>query len=198
LFQSLVGREVSLTAEDEIGPQMQAVGLNPDVRLVILTHLDWDHAGGIAHFPNAEFLVHRPEFEFSKKVMGKLRYNPKLWPSTFAPTLYDLDADPLGPFSESKAVTDRGDIRLVPIPGHSIAQVGVVVEGDGKRMFFGADHMLRDDWFREDVPAGRLLQLGFYPEQARATSRLIHEFITAEPTILLPAHDADAPARLAT
>ena len=36
-------------------------GLDPGkVRLVVLTHLDTDHTGGLRHFPRAEVLVHRP------------------------------------------------------------------------------------------------------------------------------------------
>lgn len=186
-------------AEDEVGPQMRAKGLDPeDVRLVIVTHLDWDHVGGVGHFPNAKVLVHRPEFEFASKSMGKLRYQPKLWPSTFDPSLYDLDPDPYGPFPESKTLTSRGDVRLVPIPGHSIAQVGVVVRHNGAALFFGADHMLRQDWFLEDYEAGRLIELGlFYRRQAIETSQRIHRFIEQTPTIPLPAHDAEAAARLA-
>ncbi len=189
----------SVQPEEEIGPQMRKAGLDPaDVRLVLITHLDWDHAGGVAHFPNAQVLVHRPEFEFSKKLMGKVRYQPKLWPSDFDPELYDLDPEPLGPFPQSKAVTDRGDVRLVPIPGHSIAQVGVTVRNRNTTLFFGADHMLRQDWFLEDYPEGRLIQLGvFFRKQAAETSRRIHEFMEQQPTVLLPTHDADAVARVA-
>lgn len=197
LLRRLVPNPV-MGAEEEIGPQMRAVGLRPeDVRLVIVTHLDWDHVGGVGHFPNARVIVHRPEFEFAGTFRGKMRYQPKLWPHTFAPELYDLDPEPFGPFPQSKTVTDRGDVRLVPIPGHSIAQVGAVVETSGRSLFFGADHMLRQDWFVEDYARGRLKQLGlFYPKQAVETSRRIYSFAEQFPTILLPAHDAEAVGRL--
>ncbi len=188
------------TEQDEVGPQMRAVGLDPDdVRLVIVTHLDWDHVGGVGHFPNAEVLVHRPEFEFARTFQGKMRYQPKLWPSSFDPTLYDLDSEPYGPFTHSKTVTDRADVRLVPIPGHSIAQVAAVVKTGRTTLFFGADHMLRQDWFLEDLRDGRLIQLGlFYKDKAIDTSTRIARFMEETPTILLPAHDADAVARLRT
>jgi len=197
--QRFVPRPV-IAPEDEIGPQMRAQGLNPeDVQRVIVTHLDWDHVGGLAHFPNAEILVHRPEYEFASTFMGKLRYEPKLWPSHFDPTLYDLDPHPHGPFPASKALTGSGDIRLVPIPGHSIAQVGVLIPTDDVVLFFGADHVLRQDWFVEDYAEGRLVGLGLLgnPELAVETSRRIQRFAAEVPTVLLPAHDAGAPARLA-
>jgi N-acyl homoserine lactone hydrolase len=186
--------------EEEIGPQARAKDLPIEqVRRVVITHLDWDHAGGLEYFRNAEILVHRPERAFASKFMGKIRYQPKLWPSWFDPTLYDLDPEPYGPFPESKTLTESGDIRLVPIPGHSIGQVGVIVQTDSAALFFAADHMLRQDWFVEDYAAGRLLGLGalFFPKLAAETSRRIHGYIEEMPTVLLPSHDADAPARLA-
>jgi N-acyl homoserine lactone hydrolase len=185
---------------EEIGPQARAAGLNTEeVQRVVLTHLDWDHAGGLEHFPNAEVLVHRPEHEFAQKAMGKWRYQPKLWPSSFAPTLCDLDPAPYGPFPKSKALTESGDVRLVPIPGHSIGQLGVIVQTDDVALFFAADHALRQDWFVDDYEAGRLLMLGalFFPKLAAETSRRIHRFIREIPTVFIPSHDADAPARLA-
>jgi N-acyl homoserine lactone hydrolase len=184
---------------DEIGLQMRAKGLRAaDVTTVVLTHLDWDHAGGVSAFPNAKVLVHRPEYEFASSALGRMRYQPRFWPPDFEPTLYDLDPEPHGPFPESKTLTADGGIRLVPLPGHSIAQVGAIVQSNGCALLLAADHMLRQDWFVEDYRAGHLLGLGiFFPKLARETSRRIHRFAQDAPTVLLPAHDADAPARLA-
>jgi N-acyl homoserine lactone hydrolase len=184
--------------EDDLRSQMLARGLSPEhVTTVVVTHLDWDHAGGLSAFPDANVLVHRPEYEFASTVMGRMRYQPRLWPTGFEPTLYDLDPVPCGPFPHSKAVTADGDIRLVPLPGHSIAQVGAIVRSNGHALLFAADHMLREDWFVEDYRAGQHLGLGiFFPELARETTRRIHQFARSTPTVLLPAHDTAAPARL--
>jgi glyoxylase-like metal-dependent hydrolase (beta-lactamase superfamily II) len=178
---------------------MHAMGLDLDVRKVVITHLDWDHTGGLEYFPNAEILVHRPEYQFASKLLGRLRYQPKLWPSGFDPTLYDLDSEPYVPFPESKALTASGDVRLVPIPGHSIAQIGVIVQTESAPVLFAADHVLRQDWFVNDYAAGRLFGLGalFFPKLAAETSRRIHAFLEETPTVFLPSHDAEAPARLA-
>jgi N-acyl homoserine lactone hydrolase len=44
--------------DDEIGPQLRALGFSPDdVRCVVLTHLHTDHAGGLEHFPHSEIVV---------------------------------------------------------------------------------------------------------------------------------------------
>ena len=46
--------------------QVKALGYSPDdVRHLLLTHLDRDHAGGIPDFPNAKVHVHRRELDMA-------------------------------------------------------------------------------------------------------------------------------------
>jgi glyoxylase-like metal-dependent hydrolase (beta-lactamase superfamily II) len=186
------------SADRELGPLMRERGLDPqDVRRVILTHLDWDHTGGLHHVEGAEVLVHRAEIAFGRTRMGRLRYRPSVWPAAFEPKVYDLAPEPYGVFPSSLTVTDAGDVRVVPLPGHSPGQVGVVVEDGDATLLFCADHMLRADWFSEDLRADRLVMLGpFAKDDARTTSRRLRSFVAKRPTVLLPAHDADAPRRL--
>lgn len=166
--------------------------------MVVLTHLDWDHAGGLAQFPAAEILVHRPEWQFAATFLGRQRYEPGLWPIDFEPRIYDLEPEPYGPFPSSKAITADGALRIVPLPGHSIGQVGVIARDGDVRLLFCADHLLRQDWFLEDYKAGRLLGLGaFHPKLAVQTSRRIYQLMSDVPTVLVPSHDDEAPDRLA-
>jgi N-acyl homoserine lactone hydrolase len=178
---------------------MRARGLDPAaVSRVILTHLDWDHAGGVGRLPGAEVLVHRAEYAAATGRMGAIRYKRELWPPAFAPTLFELDGEAWGPFGRTRALTRRGDVRLVGLPGHSAGQVGVVLHAHDSVLLFAADHMLRRDWFLEDYDAGRLLGLGiFHPQQARETSRRVRRLLDEMDAILLPSHDGDVPARLA-
>ena len=198
-FRGFPPKPLPMAPDEEIGPQMRERGLEPnDVRWVVLTHLDWDHTGGLAHFPAAEVLVHRPEHAFAEDRAGRGRYRPSTWPRDFHPTLYDLDPEPFGPFAESRRVTERGDVRIVPVPGHSPGQVAVACETDEETLLFAADHMLRADWFEEDLEAGRSLMLGAFGKRAaRDTTRRLARFVRERRVVLLPAHDSDAPGRLA-
>jgi glyoxylase-like metal-dependent hydrolase (beta-lactamase superfamily II) len=182
-----------------IDQQMRAIGMDPaDVRRVILTHLDWDHVGGVSAFGSAEVLVHRAEHEAATSLAGRMRYQPGRWPQGFSPTLYDLDDGPLGPFPRSRAVTERGDVHLVPLPGHSAGQVGVLVRAAEATLLFAADHVLRWDWFLEDSAAGRQLGLGiFLPHDARETSRRVRQLVEDAGAVVLPSHDDETPSRLA-
>ena len=143
-------------------------------------------------------LVHRPEYEFAQTRLGRARYRPSLWPEHFAPDLYELKDEPFGPFPASRSVTSAGDLRLVPIQGHSPGQVAVAYDTGDLTLLFSADHMLRADWFAEDLRAGRLIMMGaFGRNDARQTSERLRQFVGQRPVLLLPAHDSAAPARLA-
>jgi glyoxylase-like metal-dependent hydrolase (beta-lactamase superfamily II) len=191
---------VPVGAPTRTDERLRSIGIDPaDVSRLVLTHLDWDHVGGVGAFPHAEVLVHRPEHEAATSRAGRMRYQPGRWPEDLRPTLYDLDDGPTGPFPCSHVLTERGDIHLVPLPGHSAGQVGVLVAAGETTLLFAADHMLRWDWFREDSAAGRQLGLGiFYPRAARETSRRVLDLVEERGAVVLPSHDDATPGRLAT
>ena len=187
-----------IAPQEELGPRMRAAGLDPaDVHTVVVTHLDWDHAGGLGFFPGARVLVHRPELEFARRLPGRLRYQAKLWPEAPSLESYDLGDEPLGPFPRSKALTDDGAIQIVPLAGHSAGQVGVLVQGERPALLLCADHCLRADWFAEDLAVGNEIALGvFFRDRAVETSRRIQDLARERPLVLLPSHDAETPDRL--
>lgn len=184
----------TIEPSEEVGPQMRAAGLRPeDVRWVIPTHLHLDHAGGLHHFPDAEILVHRAEWE--KSGFDRRTDYRHLWPQWLDPTLYDLDPEPYHGFGEHKELAP--DIRLLPIPGHSPGQVAVALQTDGPTLLFCGDHALTQQRFVDDYAAGRHVMGGpFDKESSRRTSRNIATFIGEMPTMLVPAHDPTATERL--
>jgi N-acyl homoserine lactone hydrolase len=184
---------------DDSAAQMRRAGLDPaEVRRVVLTRLHPDHVGGVDAFAGAEILVHRTELDFATSARGRPVYWPSYWPS-FEPIRFDLDPEPYGPFPQSKVLTASGDVRLVPIPGHAIGQVGVVVETEPARLFFSADHTLSRQWFLEDESVSRVGMVSRAASKRLGvkTSRRIHDFVTSAPTVLVPSHDVEAPGRLA-
>ena len=180
--------------EDEIGPTLKALGFFPDdVRWVIMTHLHTDHAGGLSHFPNSEILVHRPEFENARGLMGKARgFLPHRWPQWFAPRLFELDPEPFGPFPASTRVTDAGDVRIVPTHGHTRGHVSVVLEEAPQLVFFAGDAS-----YSEATMIDQAID-GVAPDElsAKETLRRIRALTRERPLVYLPSHDPDAANRL--
>jgi N-acyl homoserine lactone hydrolase len=58
---------VAMTPEDDIRHQLSLIGVEPeDIDIVVITHFDFDHAGGARFFPDAEFVVQREQYEYAK------------------------------------------------------------------------------------------------------------------------------------
>ncbi len=181
--------------EEEIGPQMRALGFDPgDVRWVLLTHLHTDHAGGLAHFPRAEHLVSRAEYTAAKGTQGLLRgYPSNRWPGWFNPTLIDMQPGPLLSFPTSYPVTRAGDVRFVPTPGHTGGHLSVVATTPDLTYFLAGDVSYTQALMLAEKVDGVSLDHVI----ARQTLERVHAFCRATPTVYLPSHDPETPDRLA-
>lgn len=183
--------------EEEIGPQLRSLGIGPgDVRLVVLTHLHTDHAGGLHHFPDTEILVTRTELDYASGRVGRVRgYPNNRFPAWFAPRTVDLEPTRFGPFPESLRLTERGDVVLVAATGHTPGHVAVVVEGGGTEpsvVLAGDSSYTEDTMLRGAVD-------GVAPDEdaARRTLERLRAYAASTPTVYLPAHDPASRTRLA-
>ena len=181
--------------EEEIGPQMRALGFDPnDVRWVLLTHLHTDHAGGLAHFPKAEHLVSRREYMNAKGARGLARgFLSNRWPDWFSPTLVDMQPEPIAPFPNSFPVTSVGDVRFVPTPGHTVGHLSVLVTAPEVTYFLAGDASYTQELMLSEQIDG----VSRDRFTARQTLENIHTFCSTTPTVYLPSHDPDTPDRLA-
>lgn len=182
--------------EEEIGPQLQALGIDPqhDVRWLVMTHLHTDHAGGLAHFPGVDTLVSRTEYAGAQGFRGRVEgYPNNRWPNSFAPRLLDFADRRYGPFSQSLSLTQAGDVVLVPTPGHTRGHLSVVVQDGNHAVFFAGDTSYTEQLLLERAPDG----VG--PDEALEldTHRRILQLARSVPTVYLPAHDPDSAQRLA-
>jgi N-acyl homoserine lactone hydrolase len=190
--------EVMVHPDTEVGPQMRAIGLRPeDVRLVLLTHLHFDHAGGIEHFPNAEVLVHRIEWDGRTALGGNYwRLQEPSWTGVDGPRLFDLNHEAYGPFNASLPVTDRGDVVVLPTPGHTRGHVAIAVRTSDLTLLFSGDHFVRQSWYAADLTRG-MQPTNMIAKLTADTNRRLQRFVNEFPTLVLPTHDAEAAENLA-
>jgi glyoxylase-like metal-dependent hydrolase (beta-lactamase superfamily II) len=180
--------------EQEIGPQLRALGFSPgDVRWVVLTHFHTDHAGGLAHFAANEVVSSRIDYRFSRGLLGKARgFLPQHWPQGFAPTLTDFPDAPFGPFPASTTLTAAGDVHLVATPGHTPGHLSVAVDDGETVLFLAGDTSYTEQLMLAGTPDGASPD----PGRARQTLARIRQLTAQRPTVYLPTHDPEATTRL--
>lgn len=187
--------KAAVTPDQEIGPQLQALGIRPhDVRRLVMTHLHTDHAGGLHHFPQVEILVSRRAYELGIGFAGQVRgFLPQHWPPWFKPTLIDLAPRPWGPFPASLSLTRAEDVFIVPTSGHTEEHISLVLRENGLTYFFAGDTSYTQQLMLDQQIDGVALDA----DSARRTVQRIRQLAAQTPLIYLPTHDPESGARLA-
>jgi glyoxylase-like metal-dependent hydrolase (beta-lactamase superfamily II) len=117
--------------------QIQRLGFDPrDVRHIVLTHLDFDHAGGLDDFPDATvhmLAAERQSAEARRTLLDRMRYRPQQWSTNQRWQTYEAGAGE--PWYGFECVRElRGvpaEILLVPLLGHTLGHAGVAIEKNG-------------------------------------------------------------------
>lgn len=130
-----------------------------DVREILLTHLDVDHAGGIGDFPEARVHVSAEEYEAAQG--GHHRYVPAQWAHGPKWEKHAVEGERWFGFDAVRPVPDTDcEVLLIPLPGHSVGHCGVAVRtGDGWVLHCGDAFFHRNDLEGRPPPFGlRLFQ----------------------------------------
>lgn len=134
-----------LREEETAVRQIEALGYDAtDVRHILLTHLDYDHTGGLADFPAATVHVHGPEYRASRQptAVDRIRYRTEqLCAHGVNWAVNELDG------GESwfgfDAVRDIDglppEILVVPLYGHSRGHVGIAVQTGDRWLLHAGD-----------------------------------------------------------
>jgi len=111
--------------------QVRARGFDPrDVRHVVLTHLDRDHAGSVPDFPWATVHVHARELAAARADTGATRYIPDQLPPDHRVRRVADGGETWFGFAGVTALDSREpDVLIVPLHGHTLGHCGVAVRG---------------------------------------------------------------------
>ena len=125
--------------------QIEKLGFNPkDVRHIILTHLDFDHAGGLDDFPWATVHLLQSEKEnalLQDTWLDRQRFRPQQWGTIKNWKIYQAgEGESWFGFNRVHALEGLPtDIALVPLIGHTLGHCGVAVRKDDKWLFNTGD-----------------------------------------------------------
>lgn len=139
-FRAIVRPQTAI--EDTAIRQVEALGFDPaDVRHIVVTHLDVDHAGGLGDFPEARVHVFAPELEMalSPTLRQRQRYIQPHWEHGPKWASHQVSGDEWMGFESVRPIEGAGgDIAMVPLIGHSAGHSAVAVrEGDGWKLHCG-------------------------------------------------------------
>ena len=170
---------VPLRPKETAVNQIVRLGYRPeDVRHIVLTHMHFDHAGGLPDFPQAKVHVHRFEYEAIKS--GKIRrwvdggYNRRVLDHNPDIDLYD-EVDSTWYDFDAIRLRLEPEMYLLPLFGHSAGHCGVVVKNDDTWHFHVGDAAS----FADDAPDW-LVRFVLGPHQPR-----LKAFARAHPEICM-------------
>jgi glyoxylase-like metal-dependent hydrolase (beta-lactamase superfamily II) len=124
--------------------QIEALGFSArDVRHIVLTHLDFDHAGGLDDFPVAEVHLMRSEVEDAvrqRSWLDRQRYRPQQWSSAPRWTYHDIRGERWFGFDCVRDLPGvPPEVLLVPLHGHTLGHAGVAVRDGARWLLLAGD-----------------------------------------------------------
>lgn len=186
-----------LMAYKKIKPaqQLLANGSNDKIRMLILSHMHWDHASGIKDFPDAEIWTTPEEYKHA--------INPDTPERAFIKSQFDgatvkwkfiQFADiPYENFMQSLDVFKDGSVVLVPLPGHTPGALGMFVNlRSGRRMFFTGDTTWTVEGFTRPAHKFWISSLLVDDDKVMTGQTIlkVHRLMQEYPALeIIPAHD---------
>ena len=127
--------------------QIQALGYDPgDVRHILITHLDLDHAGGLADFPHAEIHLHEVEMDVVRRrpLAARLRYRFGQWDHGPRWAEHAEVGEPWYGFERVKLIDDlKTEIAMIPLFGHTAGHSGYAIRSGDRWLLHAGDAYLR-------------------------------------------------------
>lgn len=206
-----------LDSRESAAERVRALGHRAeDVRHVVMTHLDFDHAAGLVDFPGAAVHLSETEAGAARHPEGakaRARYRPRQWGDTRRWRTYGFNRTWFGlPAAEVLGA----EVLLVDLPGHTRGHCGVAVRDGARWLLHAGDAVFfrREldphpsvptaargyQWFMETSQRRRRRTLRALRELARSAGADVRVVCTHDPTLVdaRPPRNApgDAPARL--
>ncbi len=150
-----------LSPEEPVIAQLPRLGLSPfDVRHIVLTHLDLDHAGGLGDFPGAQVHVSRAELDAATRQERGLRYGytPAQWRHGPRWAPHETSGERWFGFEAVRPLSlprghERDDLLLIPLAGHTRGHCGVAVRTGDRWLLHAGDAFFHEREIRPESPS---------------------------------------------
>ena len=170
----------------------------PALDFALPTHAHWDHVCGLLDLPDLPVHLHSTEHRWIAQgvvaPVGGVRDSLKDRPLVE----YDLDGPPVLTFTRSRDLFGDGSIVLVDLAGHTPGSIGVLAHSPRGWILLAGDvawHSMQIDEIRQksSYPGD------FADDDRDLTFKALHRLhLARRSATIIPTHDHDAAARLAT
>jgi glyoxylase-like metal-dependent hydrolase (beta-lactamase superfamily II) len=121
-----------LREEETAVAQLRKLGFKPDdVRHIVVTHLDFDHAGALPDFPAAQVHIYDAELNAAlnpRDLRERQRYLPALWSHTPKWLRHPDAGESWMGFDAVRALGgEQEEVLIVPLVGHTRGHAGIAV-----------------------------------------------------------------------
>ncbi len=186
-------KDLKMDPGQAVSAQLREKGISPgDVRVVIMTHLHADHASAISEFPQATFVVSKPEWEAATDSGRLTGYVRRQFDHGFDYRLLDFDgpdASSFSGFGRSFDLFGDGSVRTVFTPGHSLGHMSVVLRAKGREVLLAGDAI----YLLETLETSHLPYRVEDEHLFRRSMREIAQYRKETPdALIIPSHDWDA------
>lgn len=195
-----LGTQLDMIEMDEgqtLRAQMRAAGLDPaDVAFVVISHLHYDHTGGISDFPNAVVVVSQAEKAWVEagvtrtdfvdvEALGGIRG----WK-----TIDFASEKPLATLGAAHDLTGDSSVFVVDLAGHTPGSQGLLVRAPDAAVLMTGDAAWTEQNWRWPARPVFAFDMDRWWEQAWR----IRKFASLEPNlVVIPGHDDRAVAEVA-
>lgn len=181
--------------DDKLGNILKSNGFDPlEIRKAVISHLHFDHVGGIADVPQAELLVSHEEWSQLSAPHPErewiLREHIDIPEAKWRPFHFQANQVPLfGQFGETYDLMGDGSLMLLPTPGHTPGSLSMLI-----RSSIGPPTLLIGDlaYSQGAITQDRVPGTGD-AKLLRTTYKKIRALKDLMPDILIvPSHDDEA------
>jgi N-acyl homoserine lactone hydrolase len=199
-----LGRAAGLAYRIEMEPewaateQLRARGLDPiDVRVVVMTHLHYDHTGAVSEFPQATFVVDAAEWRAARSAGFTQGYSRRQFDHAFDWREIDFEDARVTSFASFGRTVDLfgdGSVRLLSTPGHTKGHMSVLLRLEsGRELLLTADAAYARRSVDEELVPVFVDDVHRYRRSLREIRRYLQQTPDAE---VICGHDAEAWPRL--
>jgi len=155
-------------AKNHIKEQIESIIPCEEIKILLLTHLHYDHCGNADLFPNATVYASKEELEDFKN-------NPEYFFFGSAPKEISKIINSAKPFPKQIQ-----DLEIINVPGHT--KGSIALKDSRRKLLFSGDTIFRNGIGRTDFPNS-------VPEKMNESLQKLLKILQEENYPLMPGHD---------